>query len=722
MHGQTNPPSSLQSASLPFQGREADENGIDLRAALRILRRRKWTVIWTTLIVVALALLALSQLSKRYSAEALVVVDQRDSQLVGFDGALGQGFAGATAVDTEVEIAQSGKVLQRAAAELDLVNAPEFQPRRSWLEVIGIGRDQSQPQASDGHVDFAALSPERQGVITERLLKSVEVRRRGLTNIISIRATAASAQQAADWANAVATAYLEEQISSRLDSTERAVTFLRNRVGTLSQSITDTERQIDDFVSTKLQELGSPAARDLLARIAAETKSRQATNATLMQVQDAFRRQDYATLATLSGQPDIASQRETLLAQLKGPNQAAHLVDAKQRLAELDAMIKDASTRRMESLQADISLSSSRTSTFRQQLDTTLSDQQLPNEVTTELYRLQRDVETRRTLYGNFLQRLQQVEQQTDFNAPDSRVISYAAPPASPTFPPTRMMAAGSLFFAFAAGIGLALLRENFIGGITDAEQLENITGIPAIASIPMAVAPERPELSVVERPLSALAEAIRRIRIGVDNLTPRGKRCIFITSALPRAGKTTIALALARQFALTGSSTLLIDADLRHPSVHKLLGGAGDDGDSLARWLAKPQTDDDAEQLNVSKEEATGLHLILGAEASAVATDALLMSSRFESLVAFARNTYDVVVIDTPPVGLVVDPVIIARYCDLGIFVAHYDVTSPQQARTSIRDLARSSSASLCAVLNQVSPLDASASSNEGKYRDYYS
>ncbi|MGH6922623.1 MAG: Wzz/FepE/Etk N-terminal domain-containing protein, partial [Propylenella sp.] len=103
-----------------------DENAVDLREAVRVLRRRKWMIAGTMLLVVAMAVLATSQLDKQYSAEALVVVDRRDSQLVGFDTGLSQGLGSSSVVDTEVEIARSGKVLQRVAIELDLASSMDL--------------------------------------------------------------------------------------------------------------------------------------------------------------------------------------------------------------------------------------------------------------------------------------------------------------------------------------------------------------------------------------------------------------------------------------------------------------------------------------------------------------------------------------------------------------------------------------------------------------------
>jgi capsular exopolysaccharide synthesis family protein len=177
------------------------------------------------------------------------------------------------------------------------------------------------------------------------------------------------------------------------------------------------------------------------------------------------------------------------------------------------------------------------------------------------------------------------------------------------------------------------------------------------------------------------------------------------------------MALALARQMAMTGSSVLLIDADLRHPSVHKYLNEEPVDG--LINFLTQGQAAA-PEQLSITREPASGVSFVLGSHGSAVATDALLMSNRFDELMKFARNTYDVVIVDTPPIGLVVDAAVVARHCDLGIFVVRYASTNQHAVRTSLRDLARVD-VPICGILNQVEKAEVYRYGNSRKYRNYY-
>jgi capsular exopolysaccharide synthesis family protein len=696
------------------------EPQIDLRATLRVLRRHRWLIVTTIVLIVATAALITLQLRQQFTATTLVVVDSRDSQMLGFEPGISDGSG---LVDTEVEIARSSKVLERAGQALDIGHSREFAQSRSVVDMakalVGIGA--SAPHSVPGR--FVDLPETERARLIDAFAKTVNVHRIGLTSIISISATAFDPETAAKTANALSDAYLTEQIASKAGSNERAATFLRARVDGLAQDISSLETQIDNFVSTKLATLGSPEAKTLLIELDQEARTRKTSNEALKEIQAAIQTSDFAQLANLLAVRDenFASRRATLQAAIAAASDSVRLAEAKKSLDALDDEIRAAAQKKASGLQTDIALSNARSAEARNQIADSLTQTELPKEISVELFRLQRDAETSRTLYQSYLTKLRQVEQQTDFTIPDSRVIAAATPPSHPSFPPRALIFGGSILFALGLGIGLAFLRENFIGGVTSEEQLESLVGIQVVAGVPVYRGSEsmtRPDQAVVAQPLSGFAEAIRRIRLGVEMLVPGTKQCVFVTSTLPGDGKTTIALALARQFALTGTSTLLIDGDLRHPNIHHLLGETTDGG--LTRFLT--HTGSCAfDQVSLTKEPETGLNFVLGSEASAVATDALLMSSRFADLMRFARQQFDIVIVDTPPIGLVVDASIVARHCDIGVYVVRYASTGQQAIRGGLRELTRRTDLLICGVLNQVAEAEGSRYGNKRRYRSYY-
>ena len=714
-------PPPVQQA-LPEPPEEAPE--FDIRAFFRIVRRYKVIILCITVIGVCLAALVTLQLRQQFTAAALVVVDDRDSQILGFEPDMAPGVGVTNQVDTEVEVARSAKVGERAAIALGIANWPEFRQGASTSFLLrSLFGLTNRDGANSTPVDFATLPDTEQARLVGALMARAKINRVGLTSVISIGAIAYDPATAARMANALADAYLTEQISAKIESNERAATFLRQRVESLASDIGTGEQQLNDFITKTLGQLGSPEAKALLLQTTAEAQQQQASSEALASIQAALAQNDYDTLVSLAGvdQANLAKQRQALVAQINGDNDPARLADAQKSLDALNDEIKTAAEQRSTELQDGLSTLQAQSAATRQQIAASVSQLQLPQDVSVQLFRMQQDSETRRSLYDSFLTKLRQVEQQTDFNLPDSRVIASATPPSAPSFPPFKLILAGAFIFSLGAGIGLAFLRENFIGGITSVEQFEGVTGLPVVAAVPRYESKQanaRPDLAIVTEPLSAFSESIRRIRLGLDVYGPKTKRTIFVTSALPGDGKTTIAVALARHLAMTGTSTLLIDADLRHPTIHRLLGEKVDHG--LIDFLAQPNPTS-ADQIHIVTEGTTGAHFVLGSDASAVATDALLMSTRFDELMRYAQGAYDVVMVDTPPIGLVVDATIVARHCDLGIFVAKYAVTGQGAVRASLRDMMRRIDLPVCCVLNCVDRGASYQYGYGGSYQRYY-
>jgi capsular exopolysaccharide synthesis family protein len=691
----------------------------DLRATMALLRRQRRLVGGTIIAVVALAALVGSQLERRYTATALLAVDARDSELVGF--AAGPDVFGApSAIDTEVEIARSTAVLDRAAGVLGLNALPEFTGKPSLVSrlLLAVGLREA-PTTDVANRKWADLSAAERADLVGRLARDVEIARRGASSVMSVAATANTPDTAAGIANTVAQSYIDNQIETKVNSTQRAADFLRERVNSLAQEVDDLDLKIETFVTSKLAELGTPEAKAMLKDLEQKRVARGQEVSTLNSLQAAIDQKNYDQVSRLldSGTANYALRRSGIADALAAPEtDPARLERLRGDLAALDNEIEAAAAARVAALQNELSGADRDSAQLRAQLTTALSSQDVPSDVAAELFRLQRDAEVQRNLYGTYLTKLRQVEQQAVFALPDTRIVAAAAPPSDPSFPPLKLIAGAALFLSVFASFGLALLREHYVGGLTSVDQLESTTGVPAIASVPLFAknATHGADWAIVAEPLSAFSESIRRVRLGIETLGLNERFCVFVTSSLPNEGKTTIALALARSIAATGKKTLIIDADLRRPSVHRYVKRDVEYG--LIHYLAD-SAGTDATKLLTVKETATGLSMVLGADHPAVATDALLMSEKFQRLVAYARENFEAVIIDTSPVGLVVDPQIVARYADGGIFVVRYGSTTQKLVRASLSALQSGANRPISAVLN----MDDRRNGSYGKDYDYY-
>jgi len=315
-----------------------------------------------------------------------------------------------------------------------------------------------------------------------------------------------------------------------------------------------------------------------------------------------------------------------------------------------------------------------------------------------------------RSQYDLLLQRAEELDAEAALQLADSRIVSPALTPQIPSFPNKTVILVVAALFSLGIGIALAFLRENLVGGFTSEEQLLAVLKPTAATTLPRNPAQETaPSLAdmMVEAPLAPFSEAVRRLRATLDyqrrGAVSSGRgQVIALTSAASGEGKTTLALALARAYALSGRTTLLIDCDLRAPGLHKHFNGVLRQG--LRDLLANRAKPEGLASL-VAKDPLTEATLIGGATLSDIPTDQLLAGSAFARLIEAARTSFEIVILDTPALGHVVDALYAAPHADMLVFLTRSASTSQTDARKALEALNRTArpGTPLIAALNQL-------------------
>lgn len=315
-----------------------------------------------------------------------------------------------------------------------------------------------------------------------------------------------------------------------------------------------------------------------------------------------------------------------------------------------------------------------------------------------------------RNQYQTLLSRVQELDAQAALQLADTRIVSPALAPQFASFPDRRLVLPLAALLGLGLGVALAFLYENLIGGFHSEEQAEAVLRTRVAAAIPRPTPrPSQASLAdlMISEPLSSFAEAVRRIRVGFHFPSARRDQkdhsslVVMVSSTAPNEGKTTVALALARSFALSGKSTLIVDCDLRKPALHRHLSVEKSIG--LTEHLENAGAGDLISTL--TSDPLTELTAIVGAQRSTIPTDQLLAGQRFELLIEAARRSFDVIILDTPPIGPVVDALYLAPFADAIVFLTKWSST-PQadikRAMDSLRETARPE-AEIVSVLNQL-------------------
>lgn len=653
---------------------------------------RQWRLILSIMaLFVLLAIAVLSLLNYRYTAEALLAVDERGSELVGQADPIGAGVTFNNRVDSEVEILNSSSVTLGVIDHLALWRDDEFGFNKLSLtdklkSLIGIS---PQENKSSTYIRLNDIPGDQQARLVTRLQTALSVERRGLTSVIAIKATSQDKNKAAFIANSVAESYLNVQIAAKDKTAQSAAAFLGQRVDELAKDIQDLNKRTENFIIDQSALVGTQEAKTEMLRIReqmGQIASSQADFSTRLTKLQALQ-QDPAFGNTTNLPDELRALAEERALAAKKALAQSNDADLQAELRALDQKLKDAAQAQATNVRNQIASSDKRKDDLRQQLQDIFTHQQIPDQVSVDLFRLQNETQNSRKLYESVSNRLAEVRQQLGLTLPNSRIVAPALAPYAPSYPPSIQIVLGALALGLGLGVAAAVARENLVGGFVLPAQVEAVTGLPVIAAIPLNDA-QKPENMLLSDPLSPFAESLRRMRIGVEESVGNGgHNIVLVTSTEPGEGKSTMSICLGRALASAGHKTVLVDCDFRHPTVGKLAETESPIGlVDLIQRKAKPKAI--FESLVV--DAASPLHLMTSKASLTEASDLILNSVAFREFLEQLAQEYDYVVLDSPPIGYVVDARILAGVTDYLVYVIKQNSTSQHHAVGGLRQVIR--------------------------------
>lgn len=705
------------------------ETELDLRGILGVLQRQFRLILTTIVVVVGLATIIAFALTPTYTSSALILVDPSSKNLLDPESQMISTSADSARIDSEVELARSDSVLLRVIEQEELVKDPEFGVSLGMtarlLSFLRL-REPTLPTGAEA-LNEALTS----------LRNAISVQRRGLTYLISVQVRSEDPEKAARIANATTAAYIADQLASKVDSILASRSVLQARTTQARQAIVTSEESFDSFIEQNIaritRDTGNAGFATTQEQIRQLRAARTESASMAASVEQSLQNNNWdAIVASLQSDAldALNQQRNELTQNLSTAAEGSPVqLSLRDELARIEERLRTQTQSEVTALRDTVQQNQAREEELRQSMRADVLSSNLSADVLTQLYELQQNAELARAQYQTLLSRSQDLEAQADLQVADSRIVSPALPPQRPSFPNKTLILTLAALLAAGLGIGLAFLYENLIGGFTSQEQVEAVLRTPVAAVIPRErVKSEKDSLSnlMVQSPLSIFAESIRRARASIEQAlrplrhTSEGRGAvIMVTSTAPNEGKTTFSLALARSYALSGQRVLLIDCDLRKPSIHRHLGLEPSHG--LMDFLTSDI--DNAANIGsiITRDELANVTVITGTRRSDIPTDQLLAGAGFVRLIHSARQTFDTVILDTPPIGPVVDGLYISAFADVICFVTRWASTSQQDARKSIASLTASKQedATILAVLNQQ---DDAGRTYQRRYAGYYS
>ncbi|MGA8617148.1 MAG: polysaccharide biosynthesis tyrosine autokinase [Candidatus Sulfotelmatobacter sp.] len=716
---------------------------------VRVLVKRKWTLLACLFTIFSVVALASLKMTPVYEASGSIEINKSDSSLVNFNNSptFNVDYYDPTELETEVMILQSDLLALQVVKELALDRRPEFGRKTPAL-----------PSSLDLAPDPLQADSGRTSTLLSSFRNNLKVTLSPNTHIIKVNFRSPDKDLTATVVNTLMSTYAENNFKSRFDSTMQASDWLSKQLVDLQMKVETAQEKLvryqkeheilgidekQNITTAKLDELNKALTAAESERMDKESVYRlvQAgdadTIASAASVLDAAGTGSQSASSLLEGlrakQADVKIQVAELSAQF-GPSypKVAQLTG---QLKEIDAQILGETKKVAGKIRGQYMAALQRENMLHQALEKQKQEANKLNESAIQYSILKRDLDSYRQLYEGLMEKMKEAGVSAGLKSNNFRIVDVARVPTSPIEPNIPRNLAFALMLGLTSGVGLAFLLEGLDNTVRTTEQAQMISGLAPLGMIPLgsrtareeaspkrlviATSKEAVELVTQVRPQSQMAESYRALRTSLllSNLGAPPK-VIMVTSALPQEGKTTTSINCAVVLAQKGIRVLLIDADLRRPSIHKTLGMGPRSG------LSNVLTGSATLQQAITRSSVLPNLSILPAGTPPPNPAELLASSNMRDVLEELRGQYDHIVVDTPPALSVTDAVVLSPRADAVVLVIRSGQTTKQALRRS-RDILTQVNAKVAGVL--LNAVDLSSPEYyyyyeyQGKYSRYY-
>ena len=689
-----------------------DLSHISLKHLWQVIRLR-WRLVSvvTTVLFLGITVYVLS-LRPMYTADAVVL-------LAPITEALSQDQTGERLtpmtdpffIRSETAILSSDELCRQVIAQLNLATSPEFAPRSGWRQLLGLPASSAKhPFLSDGEVNL------------DRVLRlyheKLSVFNDGRSKTVTVAFTAFDPRLAAKIADAHAQAYLHEQ-SARLSGTQqKAIEWLRHEVDARAKDVRDADIIVQRYrlengivsahdgtiVEQRLSQFSSQlveAHRTLstqqaqLAEIRLIRAGGDPANAPTLQQDDALtdllrsRAQAEATLASMEHR--LAPTHPTLLKQ-------------RQEVASINAVLETQLRRVQNEAESNVRSWQRQVDDLQAAVRSETGSKETQDRVAAVLPALMAEAGVKHTVFETVLNRYQTRLAEQAFSEPTASIVSEAQPPARPSFPKIPLFLTIGAMASLLGGMACAVLLQAFRPIPRGLNAIADAVGIRPLVAIPRFQNSSRESGVVQMKDPRLFIESIRSVRNAIfDQQRGQATKICLLTSILPSQGKTLVAMSLARALARGGLKTLFVEMDLRRPTASALARVSPPIAGIAAALEGRARIAD-----VVKTDPGTGLDMLLAEQHASDSLDRLTVLTSAQ-LLGELRTLYDAIIVDSPPIGVVSDALILASLVDQTVIVAKENETSTAELAHGTRLLKDRGANVAGLVLTGVDPEDMS-------------
>ncbi|MDE2445261.1 MAG: polysaccharide biosynthesis tyrosine autokinase [Alphaproteobacteria bacterium] len=668
---------------------EAAPQQFDFYKHVRTLLKYRLMIISIVVSTLAAAALVTFLMTPVYRATASIQIDRETVNVTDTKSLQNEKDTGSNDFyQTKYELLASRSLAERVANSLGLADDPQFSTNSKSLLGMVLGLVSSTTEKSGQTLSIE----DRKRIVVNTLVKNVIISPVRGSRIVKISYDHTVPSVAQKIVNGYADAFIADNLDRRYDATSYARKFLEDRLQQLKFKLEESEKQVVKYAETNgiinLDDNKNLAVTDLEAinaklteahtnRVKAETlwKQAQATGGFgLKEILDSKAIQENQKLRT-----ELAAQYQQKLAIYKPA--FPDMVQLRNQIKELDRQIQSDVEAIKNSIKASFLVAQQEEDSLKTQLESVKSDVVTLRNSNISYTILKREADTNRTLYDGLLQRYKEIGVSGAVGTNNISVVDKATLPRLPQSPSLTLNLVLGLFTGLLLAIGLAYVFDYIDDSFKSPEDVESTIGVSVIGVIPKPLGNGNVEEDLANA-RSGISEAFRSLRTSLQFATSDGlPKSLLVTSSKPAEGKTTCSIALAKSLASIGLNVLLIDGDLRNSSVHRRMRCSNEMG--LSNYLTGSKLPEEV----VQSTEIEGLVLMAAGPLPPNPAE-LLAGPRFMSLLALGMESFDIVVIDGPPVMGLADAPLLASMTRATLLVIAANETRRNTVKVAFKRL----------------------------------
>ena len=710
----------------PQVGPEAQaDDVIDLRELWHVLMRRRWLIFSAVSLAVILALVATFVATPIYRSTLLLQIETEGNRVVDYGDVMPEEAAGYRSnmdfYRTQYELLKSRTLARRVIDQLGLGPAEDDADRESFFgDLLAMAKgwvaSLARTETADGGAE--GVDPEQTIATNEEnaMLGQLTIEPVRDSRLVRIHYDSSDPIIAAQVANAVAANFINLNLERRYDALSFAKRFLEEQLAqslaTLEESekrftayarereIVDTDNRLQ-ITLDKLREMNAQLIQAEGARIEAEAEY---LGLVKTGPESALGVLDSGLIQKLKERRGLleADYRDKL--QVFKPNYP-DMRQLQQQINQLDAQIGRETESIATSVKSHYEAKALEEAKLSKRIQELNEEALALKDRSTDFETLRREVTTNREIYDGLLQRMKEVGVAAGIGENNISVVDSARVPMAPYKPSLKRNLAIAIALGGMIGVLLAFLLEKLDDTVRGSDDAEGLVRAPVLALIPkvslreLGLDDDKVGLLTFTDPKNALAEAMRSLRTQLLFSTAEGApNILHVTSAGPREGKTSTACNTAIAFAQAGSTVLLVDSDLRNPSLHRTFALPNTTG--LTNYLAG-----DSQPLEISQPtQVARLFAITSGPLPPNPVD-LLSSAKMLDLLSLASERFDMVILDGPPVIGLADALVLANMAKATLFVVNAEATRRGEVLGAVRRLAQANARLVGVVMSQVKP-----------------